>query len=122
MTTWLVTRHDGARARAEQNGVTVDAAVEHLDVAAVSPGDVVIGTLPVSLAAEVCAKGAAYWHLAMTVPFNHRGRELQPDDMRRFGATLAQYRVSRELGPAWPTAAQPLRNPTASTADHILNE
>ncbi len=58
MTTYFVTRHPGAWEWAQQQGITVDTQVDHLDVAQVKVGDVVIGTLSVNLVAEVCARWA----------------------------------------------------------------
>src|SRR5207249_10984084 len=40
----------------------------HLDLSDVLPGDVLIGTLPVHLAAEVCSRGARYLHLTLLLP------------------------------------------------------
>jgi CRISPR-associated protein Csx16 len=91
--TFFVTRHSGAVEWATRQGVTIDKAVEHLDLAEIRPGDVVIGTLPVHLAAEVCARQARYLHLALGLPAEHRGRELTADDMARFGARLMEHRV-----------------------------
>ncbi|MDW8324914.1 MAG: CRISPR-associated protein Csx16, partial [Burkholderiales bacterium] len=56
MTTWFVSRHPGAIKWAARKGIRVDRQVDHLDVDVVQAGDVVIGTLPVHLAAEVCAR------------------------------------------------------------------
>ena len=59
------------------------------------PGDVVIGTLPVHIVAEICARGGRYLHLTLDVPPQARGRELTADDMERFGARLEEYEVKR---------------------------
>ncbi|MBI5136853.1 MAG: CRISPR-associated protein Csx16 [Nitrospirae bacterium] len=101
MTTYFVTRHAGARAWAEQAGVTVDQVVEHLDVGAIGRGDVVIGTLPVNLVARVCGQGGRYLHLSMDVPPELRGKELTADDMRRLGARVEEYRVDGPLAVEW---------------------
>ncbi|MGH8573355.1 MAG: CRISPR-associated protein Csx16, partial [Gammaproteobacteria bacterium] len=62
MSTYFVTRHRGARAWAAEEGIIIDETIEHLDPQALQPGDIVIGTLPVNLAAEVCARGGRYLH------------------------------------------------------------
>ena len=98
MTTFFVTRHPGAVEWAERHDLKVDRWVEHLDSAAVAAGDIVIGTLPVHVAAEVCARGARYLHLVVDVPASHRGRELSADELERFGADLRGYRVLAEDG------------------------
>ena len=59
----------------------------HAHYACISPnhsspeGDTVIGTLPVNLAAEVCARSARYLHLSLEVPREVRGRDLTADEM-----------------------------------------
>ncbi|MGH8479285.1 MAG: CRISPR-associated protein Csx16 [Gammaproteobacteria bacterium] len=95
MTTYFVTRHPGARAWAAEEGVLVDETIEHLDPQALQPGDIVIGTLPVNLAAEVCARGGRYLHLTLELPPEWRGAELSAEDMRRFGARVEEYCVKR---------------------------
>lgn len=76
MTTYLITRHPGARNWAEEHGVAVDRVIDHLDTAMIKPGDTVIGTLPVNLAAEVCARGGRYFHLTLDLPPEWRGVNL----------------------------------------------
>lgn len=95
MTTFFVSRHPGAADWAREQGLVVDRAVVHLDPAEVQAGDVVIGTLPVNLAAEVCARGGRYLHLSLDLPADWRGRELSAADMRAWGARLEAYRVQR---------------------------
>jgi CRISPR-associated protein Csx16 len=95
MTTFFVTRHPGAFDWARQQGLVVDRAVAHLDLAEVRAGDVVIGTLPVNLAAEVCARGARYLHLSLDLPAEWRGRELSAADMCACGARVEEYRAER---------------------------
>ncbi len=91
--TWFVTRHPGAIEWAERRGLQVDHQTDHLQVDEVRAGDTVIGTLPVHLAARVCARGARYLHLSLNLPPELRGRELSADDLERFGARLEPLRV-----------------------------
>jgi CRISPR-associated protein Csx16 len=93
MTTYFVTRHPGAVEWARESGMAIDRQLAHLDIAEVKAGDCVIGTLPVHLAAEVCALGARYFHRALETPPEWRGRELSAEDLRRFGARTVEYRV-----------------------------
>jgi CRISPR-associated protein Csx16 len=93
MTTVFVTRHPGAAAWAQHHGHADAQAVAHLDTATVKPRDVVLGTLPVHLAAEVCARGGRYFHLILETPPEARGRELTPEDMDVFGARLQEFIV-----------------------------
>ncbi|MGH9896050.1 MAG: CRISPR-associated protein Csx16 [bacterium] len=95
MTTYFVTRHPGAHVWAAEEGILVDETIGHLDPQALQPGDIVIGTLPVNLAAEVCARGGRYLHLTLELPPEWRGVELSAEDMRGFGARVEEYCVKR---------------------------
>lgn len=95
MTTYFVTRHSGARDWAAEEGIAVDRMIDHLDPALIRPGDTVIGSLPVNLAAEVCERGGRYLHLSLDTPPAVRGRELTAAEMRAHGARLEQYSVRR---------------------------
>lgn len=93
MSTFFVSRHPGAIEWAARQHLHIDRVVPHLDPALLQPGDTVIGSLPVNLAAQVCAAGAAYWHLCLELPAELRGRELSAHDMERLGASLQEFRV-----------------------------
>lgn len=95
MTTFFVSRHPGASAWAARQGLAVDRLVAHLDPAEVQPGDTVIGTLPVNLAAEVCARGGRFFNLTLDLPPEARGRELSADELAAFGARIEEYRVDK---------------------------
>lgn len=94
MTCWFVSRHAGSVEWARRRGLDA-VATGHLALDAVRAGDVVIGTLPVGLAAQVQARGAAFWFLELDLPAEARGRELSADEMERCGAQLVEYRVER---------------------------
>jgi CRISPR-associated protein Csx16 len=93
MTVWFVSRHAGAVEWARKQGLAVDRWVTHLDVGAVAAGDTVAGTLPVHLAAAVCARGARYLHLAVDLPAELRGSELAAEQLQALGCRLQGYRV-----------------------------
>lgn len=95
MTAVFVTRHPGAREWARNQGFEIDVLVDHLDPATVRTGDQVLGSLPVNLAAEVCARGGRYFHLTLVLPAEWRGWELSAGDMERFGAKLEEFFVER---------------------------
>jgi CRISPR-associated protein Csx16 len=95
MTRYFVSRHPGALDWAQEEGVEVDAVLPHLDASSVKPGDLVIGSLPVNLAAEICARGARYLHLSLDLPANLRGQELDAAQMRACGARIDEYRIER---------------------------
>lgn len=100
MTTWFVSRHPGAIAWAHQTGFDVDHRVEHLLPEQVQEGDVVIGTLPINLASEVCERQARYLHMRLDLARDDRGRELSVEDMQRCGARLEEYFVQKVGGKA----------------------
>lgn len=76
MTIWFVSRHDGAVDWAARRGIARPVAHLHL-------------------AAEVCARGACYWHLCLDVPADLRGHPLSADQMDALGARLENYHVDR---------------------------
>lgn len=93
MTTYFISRHPGAIDWATEEGLVVDRQIAHLDTDTLQPGDVVIGTLPVNLAARVCERGGCYFHLSLELPPDWRGRELSAADLRQIGARLQEYRI-----------------------------
>ena len=95
MTTYFITRHPGAVDWAARRGLVVDRVVAHLDLAMIEPGDVVIGNLPVNLAAGVCARGGRFFNLSLDIPPEARGRELGADDLERYAARIEEYAVRR---------------------------
>ncbi|MCK6426804.1 MAG: CRISPR-associated protein Csx16 [Burkholderiaceae bacterium] len=92
--TFFLSRHPGAIEWARRQGLGVDQWLAHLDVAQVQPGDTVIGTLPIHLAAQVCARGGRYLHLSLDVPPQWRGRELTADELEAAGARLEGFTVT----------------------------
>lgn len=95
MTTYFVSRHPGALHWADEEGIQVDELISHLDTAIITPGDQVIGSLPVNLAAEVCRRGGRYLNLSLELTPELRGRELSVEQMRACGARLEEYRIER---------------------------
>jgi CRISPR-associated protein Csx16 len=93
MTTWFISRHPGAIAWAARQGLLVDQQVSHLEPGQVQPGDTVIGTLPVNLAAEVCRVGAHYINLSVNVPADLRGTELSLEQMIACQARLEAFEI-----------------------------
>jgi CRISPR-associated protein Csx16 len=93
MTTWFISRHPGAIDWARREGLPVDEYVAHLDPVRIRAGDTVIGSLPVNLAARVCAAGAQYLHISLELPAHLRGRELSADELTTLGARLQAFQV-----------------------------
>ena len=94
MTTYFVSRHPGAVAWVLRQGIAVDHLIPHVDIMRLQPGDTVIGTLPVNLAAEVCKRGAHYLHLSLRVPAALRGVELSTEQLDSLGARLESFEVT----------------------------
>lgn len=99
MTIWFISRHPGAQQWAAEQGLHIDRHISHLDPAHVQAGDIVIGTLPVHLAAAVCSQGANYLNLSLDLPAHWRGRELSADDLRLCNARLEGFHVSQQTRP-----------------------
>ncbi|NLY14996.1 MAG: CRISPR-associated protein Csx16 [Gammaproteobacteria bacterium] len=109
MTTWFISRHPGALHWMQSNDIHFDHHLTHLDNEPIQPGDTVIGSLPVNLAAEVCAKGANYWNLSLMLPETARGRELSADELDLYQAKLEAFTIS--LDQAAPNPALQLPEP-----------
>lgn len=96
MSTLFVSRHAGAIEWIKrQHNWHIDEVIPHLDLAHVQAGDVVVGTLPVHLAGEVCAKGAQFYFLKMPQQFAGRGMEYTADEMTEAGACLIRFDVKK---------------------------
>jgi CRISPR-associated protein Csx16 len=94
----LVTRHRGTIDWIEEQGEPVDRVLGDLDdaaLAALAPGDVVIGVLPLHRIWAVQQRGARFVAVELELPPAERGRELTARDMARLGARLVGYRVER---------------------------
>jgi CRISPR-associated protein Csx16 len=95
MTIWFITRHPGALEWMQSHRIPFDRHESHLDLAKICAGDTVIGSLPVNLAAEVCAQGAVYQHLSLRLKSADRGRELSVAELDSYEATLHCYDIRR---------------------------
>jgi CRISPR-associated protein Csx16 len=95
MTIFFVSRHPGALEWMQQQRVPFDRHETHLDIEAIQADDPVIGSLPVNLAAEVCARGAHYRHLSLQLAAADRGRELSASELENYEATLETYFVEK---------------------------
>lgn len=94
MSVFFVTRHKQAVLWAAQNGLyaTDLRHIPHLDMSEVAAGDVVFGTLPLHLAAELCGKNCRYIHLTIEHDPASRGRELTREEMDQ-RASLQEFDV-----------------------------
>lgn len=92
--TYFITRHQGAKDWALRQGFDAEI-VSHFDTKIVEKGDVVLGTLPIHLAAEIYEREGSYHHLVLNIPADLRGVEMTADKMEELGATLEEFFVFR---------------------------
>lgn len=91
----LISRHPAAIEWVKSK-ISLDKVIAHLtqkDLEELTEQDTVIGTLPINLAAQVCAQGAKFIYLSLNTPVEFRGQELTPEQMEKFGAKLEPYLV-----------------------------
>lgn len=99
MTTYLVTRHPGTRlwaeimAKHDRLPFRIDEVLEHLDPERLKKGDVVVGTLPLHVAAALHARGVKFWSLDIDVPETERGKELSGVQLCAYNARFSLYQV-----------------------------
>jgi len=106
MNTYFITRHQGAIAWAQQQQLTIDHFVRHLlmpyeeeivddqvSLDTLQKGDTVIGTLPIQIAAQVCSRGANYYHLMLDIPAHLRGQNLSATQMEECNARIKPYQI-----------------------------
>lgn len=91
----FISRHRGAMEWVAQQGLHMDRMAAHLDAETVTPGDIVVGSLPIHVAARVCERGGRYFHLTLELPEAMRGAELTAEQMDGAGARLEEYRVEK---------------------------
>jgi CRISPR-associated protein Csx16 len=97
--TLLVSRHAAAQRwlliEAEKRGWKNVVKMPHCKPEQVKSGDRVVGTLPIQLAAEICARNAEYWHLEIVVEEIDRGRELDFNELVKRGPLIQRYRIEQ---------------------------
>lgn len=92
---YFVSRHPGAIAWIKkQTEWKVDAFITHLDIDTIKAGDIVLGTLPIHLAALVCQKGAEFYFLTVPQEENRRGTEYSIEEMLNMKCFLQRYEVN----------------------------
>ena len=92
--TLIVSRHPGAVSWLASLGYAGAKTCLHLTpehIAALEPGDRVVGTLPVQMIAELTVLGVEYLHITIQVPVTMRGQELTEQQMRDCGAKLTKF-------------------------------
>lgn len=95
MAVWFVSRHPGAIEWVKLQNIQIDRFESHLDTSLVQAGDVVIGTLPIHLAAEVCQKGAKFYFLSINVTPEQRGTELTCKQLTKQQCLIQPFMVEK---------------------------
>lgn len=93
MTTYFIGRHAGTVVWIKRQPITIDVFKENFEPEDVKPGDTVIGTLPVHLAAAVCDKGATFVALTLDIPKEKRGLELTESEAIESNIRLCAFEV-----------------------------
>lgn len=94
MSIWFISRHPGAIAWARSQNLGITHWCSHLRIDDISAGDVVIGTLPVHLAAQVCQRKAKFVALSINVTEEQRGKEITLDQMGILDCELQEFIVT----------------------------
>ena len=94
MTTWFISRHQGAIDWIKtQKQWHIDRYATHLDPEDIQTGDTILGTLPIHLAAQICARGAAFYFLQIAQPEDKRGSEYNAAELERMGCSLQRFHI-----------------------------
>lgn len=99
MSVYFVTRHPATERWARFAGrkgrlpFSIDTFIAHIDTATLAPGDVVMGTLPIHVIAQVVQRGAEFWALDIDVPESLRGKEMSATELAACKARLTRYEV-----------------------------
>jgi len=96
MAIWFVGRHPGAQEWIQEKGFKIDHTVPHLSLSDIQTGDIILGTLPIHLAAQVCEKQAEYWHLSVDLLPEQRGKELSAQELDKSNARLERYLIQKQ--------------------------
>ena len=96
MSIYLVSRHQGAVDWMRHMGHHYDEHLTHLaNYEALSAGDVVVGSLPINIVADLADHSVTYWHLSLYIPEQLRGVELSAEQLSTLDAKLEEYVVRR---------------------------
>ena len=96
MRIYLVSRHKGAVEWMQHMGHRYDEHLTHLDnYDKLSQGDMIIGSLPINLVADLTERDISYMHLSLYIPEHLRGIELSAEQLSQLDAKLEPYSVQR---------------------------
>lgn len=96
MTTYFVTRHEGAVEWAKLNHLKFDVHLTHLsNFEQLLADDIIIGTLPIQLVYQLNCRGIRYIHLSLEIPPELRGVELTAQQLQSCKASLEEFSVQK---------------------------
>lgn len=96
MSIYLVSRHQGAVEWMQYMGHHYDEHLTHLDnYDNLCAEDVVVGSLPINIVADLAEYGVSYRHLSLYIPEHLRGIELTANQLSSLDAKLEGYDVRR---------------------------
>jgi len=98
----LISRHPGAQQWLASQAIVVDHVQHHLQLDELAPHDIVIGNLPMHLAAALDERGIAFYNLVLDINADMRGRELGLAELQQCNPRLRRYRV-QDIG-AFPAS------------------
>lgn len=93
-TMWIISRHPGAKKLMVEMGFT-GTFRNHINIDEISTGDVVVGTLPVQLIAQLCQQSIEYWHISINLAEADRGQELSAGKMKELGFRIERYHAKQ---------------------------
>ena len=96
MSVYLVSRHQGAVEWMQHMGHHYDQHLTHLEnYNDLSAGDVVVGSLPINIVADLAQYGVSYLHLSLYIPEHLRGIELTAEQLSSLDARREEYEIRR---------------------------
>lgn len=96
LTSYFVTRHPATKVWAKEQEIKVDYWLEHIsDLILFHEGDVIYGTLPIQIAAQLCHQGVRYGHFSLQVPPHMRGVDLSVDQLSAFQPKIEFFSIKK---------------------------
>ncbi|WP_424406037.1 CRISPR-associated protein Csx16 [Pasteurella sp. PK-2025] len=95
MAVWFVSRHQGAMDWIKAQHIHIDHWVSHLEIHRIQENDIVIGTLPLHMVAQICEKGARFYCLSIHLQEAQRGQELTATQLKVQQCTLQPFFVKK---------------------------
>lgn len=96
LTSYFVTRHSATKVWAKEQEIKVDHWLEHIsELSLFNEGDVIYGTLPIQIAAQLCNQGVRYGHFSLQVPPCMRGVEFSVEQLSSFQPKIEFFSIQK---------------------------